>query len=1205
MRKLTLRLLLSIIILVGLLVLGNALGWWDRLGRTGAAWLWWLLVLLLVGALIAGVVIGVIALRAFLPRYRERRFLTRLHTDDTPPDAEAESYRQLQEKMQEAVQTLAKAPDLRKQRGLPLYAVPWYLCIGASQSGKTTLLRGVATSFAPFAHPPAAIVAPTQNCDWWFFNTAIILDTAGHYAFPKNDVEHSRWYRFLRLLRTHRALQPINGLIIALPVETLASKRQEEVRLEAAELRKRIDEAIRELGIDFPVYLLITRCDTLEGFTEFFECLPEQTLQQVFGYIHEPHPQGDQRQQPPASTLHFEPIAESLVERLKQLRLSIFNEEKLPPAILRQRIFCFPEEFQALLQPLNIFVETLLTENPLYHLPFLRGIFFSSAQQQGPRHSFARRKFHFDSNVGSVASGTKTYFLHDFFAVVLPRDRSLVKPTRGTIRGRWLWHFFGFSSCVALCLLLIFLLLRAFVSDRRVYSAVQVQQESCTMPSAGQTIGPLLELSDTCRQIVQALIEQNRQRAVWSKLVFNRSGQLEEQLRQRYVEQFATGVLAGLDTSLSQRLSVGSDTIPLVFLLIKRIELLNQCLSRFGCPETIEKDLQPDYQLLLDPRPQQAGLVQQVTRLQYTYEAYLRWASEGTETVLRQELEAHAERLRRWFAAKQFALQQIVPWANQHYAPVTLQEYWGGIPVADARKAPQVDGAYTTGAWKQSILPFLQRAEEAVPDMTPILRAFQEEYYTQYFKQWRGFLVDFPRGEALSREPRRRLASKFLDENSPYNRILNVAFEQLKPWLPVAMILEGAFADAAEGKSEQPVSWLEKAKRTINQLWEKVSKGRGVGDIKDAATATVVEPTLPSWVRVLHDYLKSESRKGYLDALKQMREPLAETMPTAKSLQLVQAAFQDGKPTEKSPYPVLKAWGILYQFREKEGMSEEDMKVVWPLLERPVLFVWKVVLEGVGEFLQKSWADNVIAPTKGLSSLDQLQVLFGPQGKVRQFADQSVKPFLVNNESDFGQVLGEKLPLSPALLKALHDEKQLKPILEEGKYQVQVAAGPANLLEPVVTFELRTEFLPNCDDKKKVCYPPKDGCESSATITWSPKSCGEPRIIISVSCDRDCVERAALIRISVTEGSVPLTIRYQGQSGFLNFIREFSAGKSRTFGVNDFVSSALPEERPRVQATLNKLRISNINVRFQAEASSSLDKLLSLPASIVPLTITR
>src|SRR5262249_49659709 len=158
--------------------------------------------------------------------------------------------------------------------------------------------------------------------------------------------------------------------------------------------------------------------------------------------------------------------------------------------------------------------------------------------------------------------------------------------------------------------------------------------------------------------------------------------------------------------------------------------------------------------------------------------------------------------------------------------------------------------------------------------MAPTLREFQEEYRAQYFKQWRDFLVGFPRGEAFSRAPRRRLASRFSDENSPYNRVLNAAFEQLKPLLPAAMSLEGAPADAAEGKSEQPVSSLEKAKRTISQWWEKGSKGRVMGDIKDAVPAPVVEPTLPSWVRVLHHYLRSESRKAYLDALKQMQEPL-------------------------------------------------------------------------------------------------------------------------------------------------------------------------------------------------------------------------------------------------------------------------------------------------------------------------------------------
>src|SRR5262249_42897265 len=162
------------------------------------------------------------------------------------------------------------------------------------------------------------------------------------------------------------------------------------------------------------------------------------------------------------------------------------------------------------------------------------------------------------------------------------------------------------------------------------------------------------------------------------------------------------------------------------------------------------------------------------------------------------------------------------------------------------------------------------------------------------FQQWRDFLVDFPRGEALPREARRRLASKFLDENSPYNRIVDVVLAQLTPLLPAAMILEGALADAAEGKPEQPVSWLGTAKRTESQLWEKGRTGSITGAIKDAVTATGTEPTLPHWVRVLYHYSRSESRKAYLDALKQMRELLAGTISTEKSFQLVQAAFQEG-----------------------------------------------------------------------------------------------------------------------------------------------------------------------------------------------------------------------------------------------------------------------------------------------------------------------
>ena len=130
------------VILIGavivLIVLGFTLGWWDQLSRWTGAWLVWVLFLILIVALIVVLVGSVLLLRSVIPRYRERRFLTRLGTQEArpPEDEEAASYRQLQEKMQEAIRTLERSPDLKKKGELPLYAVPWYLLIGASQAGK-------------------------------------------------------------------------------------------------------------------------------------------------------------------------------------------------------------------------------------------------------------------------------------------------------------------------------------------------------------------------------------------------------------------------------------------------------------------------------------------------------------------------------------------------------------------------------------------------------------------------------------------------------------------------------------------------------------------------------------------------------------------------------------------------------------------------------------------------------------------------------------------------------------------------------------------------------------------------------------------------------------------------------------------------------------------------------------------------------------
>jgi type VI secretion system protein ImpL len=1128
-------------------VVGSKIGWWQTLERTLGRWFWLGLLLLLVVSLL-------VVLLWLVPWYRKRRFLAQLASEDAkiPQDEVKERHRRLQAKIQEAIRTLQK-------NGRRLYDPPWYLLLGASQSGKTALLQGVAQHFSPFARPEAAVRGPTQDCDWWFFSTAIILDTSGYYAFPtEGERDGTRWDRFLQLLRYYRELRPINGLIVTIAADVLVSRDEEALQRDAVELRKRVDVAIQKLGIHFPVFLLVTRCDLLEGFTEFFARLPEHTWRQVFGYRHTAQPLTDDQPSDATAAFAFETVFASLVERLQEIRLSLFNEERVPPISLHQKLFCFPEEFRALQQPLKTFITTFLLPHPsLRHTPFLRGLFFCSAQQQGVPVSFLRRELHFDGPRRALEGGTRTYFLHDFFNVILKEDQYLVRPTREKKRDTWLRHLLGLSSCVAFCLLLLVFLSRAYQSDQDILSGLDAGR--CEVAAGQQGTGLPLPQVDSCRQEVESLQQKNHQRPSWSKLLFNSSGKQERRLRQRYAALFEAELLTPLDTRIAAQLSNGSQTIPLVFLLLTRLELLHHCLSPTGCPDPIAPDEQPDYQLMLDPVLQRPPSSEQVTMLRQTYEAYLRWSSDTPER-LRQEQEAHAERLQRWFASKQFALSQLLPWINQQYTPVTLQTFWEGLPPTSDGKTVRVEAAYTSTAWQKKLRPFLQRASEAVPGMESSMKEFQEVYRTEYFAQWQRFLADFPRGEQpwlKTRAQRRQLALKLLETGSPYTRVIDSALEHLQPFLPIGA---NAAVAAAAVSSQMPA---------------------------------VTEPPLPSWLRVLRDYADSENRKAYTELLKQVGTQFGPEVPREKRLQLAQSGFQEGAPTEKSSQPVLKAWWIVKQLQEKAGTNEAT--VVWPLLERPVLLVWKVLLEDAAESLQQNWTDTVVLPTKDLPQMEQIETLYGPQGKVREFVDRSVKPFLTDNETRFGKLLGEEVPLKPEFLDVLRTIRDLSPLVG-GVYQARVQALKESETDSRSdTFlKKKTGFQLDCAAKS---YEIKDATEASEkTVLWSSKTCGDVVITFSLSCDKRCVDQASMVGMSVLENSISWSKPYPGQNGFLRFVQDFSNGK-KDFGSNDFADSTAAKLRP--------YEVKTIHVYYRVDAPT-LTKIISLPPSaILPQTIMK
>ena len=120
--------------------------------------------------------------------------------DAARPSASAAEATQLRQRFEEALDLLKKlrfgvdSPSLwTRIRGLGsqqyLYNLPWYVFIGAPGAGKTTALINSGLRF-PLAdrlgREAVRGVGGTRNCDWWFTDEAVFLDTAGRY--PRSRV---------------------------------------------------------------------------------------------------------------------------------------------------------------------------------------------------------------------------------------------------------------------------------------------------------------------------------------------------------------------------------------------------------------------------------------------------------------------------------------------------------------------------------------------------------------------------------------------------------------------------------------------------------------------------------------------------------------------------------------------------------------------------------------------------------------------------------------------------------------------------------------------------------------------------------------------------------------------------------------------------------------------------------------------------------
>jgi len=345
----------------------------------------------------------------------------------------------------------ARLDDLRRKfddgvqkfraAGKDLYSLPWYLLVGPAGSGKTEALRHCNVGFPPGLQDYLQGAGGTLNMHWWFTNHAVVLDTAGRMFMESAspDAEGGgggEWGEFLKLLKRSRPNQPVNGMFLVIGADSLIRDKSEDIESKAGRIAQQLDTIQRTLDVRFPVFVIITKCDLIAGFREFFDNVTDPNLQhQLLGWSNP-----DQLDSP----LRVELVEEHMKQvkhKLTARRLALVADSTRYAQGTGKRmdevdeLYALPENLEKVVPRLKRYLETIFAGGEWSPKPlFLRGIYFTSSMREGEALDNDLAKalgLTLDSLPGGkVWEKERSFFLRDVFLAKAFREKGLV--TRAT-----------------------------------------------------------------------------------------------------------------------------------------------------------------------------------------------------------------------------------------------------------------------------------------------------------------------------------------------------------------------------------------------------------------------------------------------------------------------------------------------------------------------------------------------------------------------------------------------------------------------------------------------------------------------------------------------------------------------------------------------------------------------------------------------------
>ena len=321
------------------------------------------------------------------------------------------------------------------------FQIPWFLLLGQAGSRPPNLLADARLSL-PLGPPRDRELASDLGLSWWFLDHGAVLDLAGEYVLRRDghSSDTGGWRTFLHLLQQHRPERPLDGVLLTLSCRDLLDGLGDPDRLPQLErradvLQGKLREAQKELGLLLPVYVLITGCEALPGFSSFVDALPAGQRDELFGWSSPYRLDAEFREQ------WADEAFSQIRRRLQNAQIGIHRE----PATGREadRVFLFPDHVETLRAPVRTFLRHLFESDAYRSPPLLRGLYLCGARsvETGgtlpPGRPLPVPADELSSGLAAaVPPPRRTYFLRDVFNRKILPEASLAVPAGRTLVSR-------------------------------------------------------------------------------------------------------------------------------------------------------------------------------------------------------------------------------------------------------------------------------------------------------------------------------------------------------------------------------------------------------------------------------------------------------------------------------------------------------------------------------------------------------------------------------------------------------------------------------------------------------------------------------------------------------------------------------------------------------------------------------------------------